>query len=138
MIKKILLSCGLFTILTMASPAAMAVIQLPDYLRPDNLPESTAAEALSEDHPETAATQTLILYVGNLVSQVLLFMGSIAVIFIILAGANYILAFGKDERIERGKRGIFWSLMGLITILFSYAIVQGVISVILQVDSSTG
>jgi hypothetical protein len=65
-------------------------------------------------------------------------MGSVAVIFIVIAGGNYIFAFGKDERIERGKRGIFWSLMGLITILFSYAIVQGIISVLLQVDSSTG
>ena len=138
MIKKILLSLGLLSALTVASPAAMAYIQLPTYLQPDNLPGGTPAEALNTDHPETAATQTLILYVGNLVSQVLLFMGSIAVIFLILAGGNYILAFGKDERIERGKRGIFWSVMGLITILFSYAIVQGVISIILQVDSSTG
>ena len=137
MIKKILLSLGLLSTLTLASPA-MAYIQLPGYLQPSNLPGSTVAEPIDEDHPETAATQTLILYVGNLVSQVLLFMGSVAVVFVILAGANYILAFGKDERIERGKRGIFWSLMGLITILFSYAIVQGVISIILQVDSSTG
>lgn len=138
MIKQILLSLGLLGILTLNGPSSMAAIQLPDYLKPDNLPGSVAAEATSEDHPETAATQTLILYVGKLVSQVLLFMASIAIIFIIIAGGNYIFAFGKDDRIERGKRGIFWSMMGLITILFSYAIVQGIISILIQVDSSTG
>ena len=138
MFKKILLSLGIVSLLSTVNGTALAAIQMPDYLRPSNLPGSTAAEAIDEAHPETAATQTLILYVGNLVSQVLLFMGSIAVIFIVIAGGNYIFAFGKDDRIERGKRGIFWSLMGLITILFSYAIVQGIISVLLQVDSSTG
>lgn len=139
MIKKLLLTFGLLGMLTAGAPGSMAAIQLPGYLQPDNLPAGTAAqEATDPNHPETAATQTLILYVGKMVSQVLLFMASIAIVFIILAGANYILAFGKDERIERGKRGIFWSLMGLIVILFSYAIVQGIISVILQVDSSTG
>jgi hypothetical protein len=138
MFKKILLSLGIVGLLSTTSGTALAAIQMPDYLRPSNLPGSTAAEAIDEAHPETAATQTLILYIGNLVSQVLLFMGSVAVIFIVIAGGNYIFAFGKDERIERGKRGIFWSLMGLITILFSYAIVQGIISVLLQVDSSTG
>lgn len=136
--KKLLLTLGIFGLLFAGVPVSSAAIQLPDYLRPDNLPGAATATATSADHPETAATQTLILYVGNLVSQVLLFMGSIAVIFVILAGANYILAFGKDERIERGKRGIFWSMVGLVIILFSYAIVQGVISIILQVDSSTG
>lgn len=138
MIKKFLLSLGLLGMLSTTSGTALAAIQIPDYLRPDNLPGSTAAEAIDEEHPETAATQTLILYVGRLVSQVLLFMGSVAIVFIIIAGGNYIFAFGKDERIERGKRGIFWSLMGLITILFSYALVQGIISILLQVDSSTG
>lgn len=138
MIKKILLSLGLLGALTMNAPQSMAAITLPDYLRPDALPESTVADPIDDEHPETAATQTLILFVGNMVSQVLVFMGSIAIFFLVLAGANYILAFGKDERIERGKRGIFWSLVGLLIILFSYAIVQGVISVILQVDSSTG
>lgn len=139
MIKKLLLIFGCLGILTLSAPVSMAAIQLPGYLQPSNLPGGTTAqEATDTDHPETAATQTLILYVGNLVSQVLLFMASIAIVFVIIAGGNYIFAFGKDERIERGKRGLFWSLMGLITILFSYAIVQGIISIILQVDSSTG
>jgi hypothetical protein len=116
--------------------SAFAAIQLDDNLRPNNLPTFGAEEAVDNDHPETAATQTLIMFVGNLVSQALLFVGALAIIFLIIAGMNYIFAFGKDERIEKGKRGMFWSLVGLLVVLLSYAIVQGILQIVLQVDES--
>jgi len=115
----------------------LAYITLPDSARPSNLPAMSEIGVGTDANPEIAATQTAILYVGNLLSQVLLFTASIAIIFIVIAGANYVFSLGKEERIEKGKQGIFWSLMGLIIILFSYSIVQGVISIILKVDSST-
>lgn len=134
--KKLLLTALAATLFWMLTQGVFAAIQIPDTLRPDNLPDWDTAAATDAAHPETAATQTVILFVGNMVSQILLFMATIAIFFVILAGANYIFAFGKDERIERGKRGLFWSLAGLIIVLISYSIVQGVISIILQVDSS--
>jgi Type IV secretion system pilin len=137
MIKKILFT--VFSALTLSlvfSGSTLAAIQLDDNLRPENLPTIEPSEATDPDHPETAATQTLILFVGNIVSQVLLFTGALTIIFVIIAGINYIFAFGKDERIERGKRGLFWSLFGLIIILLSYAIVQGILQVVTQVDES--
>lgn len=137
-LKKLLLTALASTVFWMLTQGAFAAIQVPDSLRPGNLPDWDVAGTVDADHPETAATQTIILFVGNMVSQVLLFMATIAIVFVILAGANYIFAFGKDERIERGKRGLFWSLAGLLIILLSYSIVQGVISIILQVDSSAG
>lgn len=136
--KKILLTILAASLFWTFTQGALAAIQLPDTLRPETLPDFDTADVTDKDHPETAATQTVILFVGNMVSQVLLFMATIAIIFVILSGANYIFAFGKDERIERGKRGLFWSLAGLIIILLSYSVVQGVISIILQVDYSTG
>lgn len=118
----------------------LAYITLPDSSRPSNLPgmSEIGEDPTGGNHPEIVATQTAILYVGHLLSQVLLFTASIAIVFIVISGANYIFSLGKEERIERGKQGIFWSLMGLIIILFSYSIVQGVISILLKVDSSTG
>lgn len=137
-LKKILLTFLAATCFWMLTQSAFAAIQLPDSLRPGNLPDFDTAEATDEDHPETAATQTVILFVGRMVSQVLLFMATISIFFVVLAGSNYILAFGKEERIGRAKRGVFWAIAGLFIILLSYSIVQGVISIILQVDSSTG
>jgi hypothetical protein len=152
MIKKLLTSFIALLILLSLSGTAFAVIQLNTDLHPSNLPDievrqrdptpgeegvrvsETIDPDLLESNPEVLATQTIILYVGSLINRVLLFTGTITIIFLIIAGANYILAFGKDERIERGKRGVFWSVIGLLTILFSYAIVQGVITILLRLD----
>lgn len=135
-LKKVLLTILAATIFWMLAQQALAVIQLDDNLKPDNLPDITVQAEIDENSPETAATRTLIIYVGNLVSKVLVFAGAVSIAFLIFAGANYVLAFGKDERIERGKRGIFWSIAGLLVILLSYAIVRGIISIIMQFDSS--
>ena len=137
MIKKTLLTIATAFTLSMAfSSSSFAAIQLDDNLRPNNLPTFETADPTDTDHPETAATQTLILFVGSMISQVLLFTGALTIIFVIISGANYIFAFGKDERIEKGKRGLFWSLFGLLIILLSYAIVQGILQVVVQVDES--
>jgi len=134
-LKKILLTVVAATIFWMLAQQALAAIQLDGSLKPSNLPDITVQAEIDEGAPETAATRTLIIYVGNLVSKVLVFAGAVSIAFLIFAGANYILAFGKDERIERGKRGLFWSIAGLLVILLSYAIVRGVISIIMQFDS---
>ncbi len=137
MIKKLFLTVLAGACFFWLMQGAMAAIQLDEGLRPSNLPSfEVAPEGTTDDNPETRATQTLILFIGNLVSQVLLFVGAITIIFVIIAGANYIFSFGKSERIEKGKRGMFWSIAGLLIILLSYAIVQGIIQIILQVDES--
>lgn len=137
MIKKLLLTILAALAFFGFVEGSLAVIQLDENLRPENLPSyELPDEGTVDDNPETRATQSVILFVGSIVTQVLLFTGSIAIIFLIISGARYIFAFGKDEQIEKGKRGVFWSLMGLIIILLSYAIVQGVLQVILQVDES--
>jgi len=136
MIKKILLTILAATLFWMFVQSAFAAIQLDDVLRPDNLPDLSVSEGEIDEEAsaEITVTQTIILFVGNLVSQVLLFAGAVSIIFLMVSGGNYIFAFGKDERIEKGKRGIFWSIMGLLTIILSYAIVRGVINLILQLD----
>ena len=137
MLKKILITVSLAILLwSMGTEAFAFTLEDADVPKPDNLPDIEIMEATDENNPETAATQTLILYLGGIVSKVLLFASSVTIGYLIYAGANYIFAFGKDERIERGKRGIVWSLVGLITILLSYAIIRGILTIISQIDSS--
>ncbi len=133
--KKILLAILAAVLFSLFVNSAFAAIQLDDNYRPSNLPTMEVSEA-NDDNPETAATNTLIMFVGNIISQALLFTGALTIIFLIVASVNYILAYGKDERIEKGKRGMFWSLVGLLVILLSYAIVQGILQIVLQVDES--
>lgn len=133
-LKRTLLTITLAVLFWSFAGDAIALSLDPD-LKPDNLPGVEIQDATDETNPETAATQTLIIYVGGLVSKVLLFASSVAIGFLIFAGGNYIFAFGKDERIERGKRGMVWSIIGLLVILLSYAIVRGIITILSQVDS---
>lgn len=120
-----------------------AVVQLDDSLRPINLPnfqeitdEAINNEANKSQKSEYTATQATILFVGNIVSKALMFVGALAVLFLMIAGGNYILAFGKDERIEAGKLGMFWSVVGIFVVLLSYAGVKGLIEIFLQLDAS--
>ena len=70
MIKKLFLSVLAAICFSLFVNGALAVIQLDESLRPSNLPSfAVAEEGTGEDNPETRATQTLILFVGNLVSQ---------------------------------------------------------------------
>lgn len=133
LLLSVLLACGL----SFVGPEWSNAVTLDDSLRPDNLPtyDFDAVVENSEGSPETAATQSIILFVGNLVSQVLLFAGAVAIIFVLVSGGTYIFAFGDDTKIDKGKRGLLWALLGLVIIMLSYAITRGVISIILRVDS---
>lgn len=115
---------------------AFAAIQLDDTYKPDNLPSYDQQKATSDTNSETAATQTLILFVGGIISQVLLFIGGFTVIFVIIAGSKYIFAFGNDDRLGQAKRGLTWSIIGLVLVMLSYAIVRGVIKILISTDFS--
>jgi hypothetical protein len=125
-----------FTWFGLAEPSL--AITLNDSYRPDNLPtfDLDSVVATSDTNPETAATQAIIFFVGNIVSQVLLFAGAVAILFIIFSSGIYIFAFGDDTKIDKGKRGLMWSVIGLVIIMLSYAITRGVISIILKIDSA--
>ena len=105
--------------------------QLDPILKPEGLVNYEPVNPGEGTAIEDRIALNIILYVGRLVSRVLVFLGVITIVFLIIAGSNYILAFGKEERINKGKRGVFWALVGFIVVLFSYTIVQAVIQVIL-------
>ncbi len=118
--------------------SAQAAITLPDTWRPSSLPDwQFVTESSDPNHPEKAATDTVILFVGDIASQIMVFLASAAIVFIIISGARYIFAWGKEDAMDKGKRGIFWSVIGLLMVMFSYALIQGIIQIILQIDSST-
>ena len=122
--------------LPIKSLLTLAAIQLDPTMKPVNLPSMVTPLGPSDpSNPESAFTQTLIFFIGDrIIAPALLFAATVTIIFLILSGYNYITAFGKDEKIEKGKRGIFWSLFGLLIILASYSIVQAILSIISQVD----
>ncbi|PIQ79019.1 hypothetical protein COV81_03595 [Candidatus Peregrinibacteria bacterium CG11_big_fil_rev_8_21_14_0_20_41_10] len=59
-----------------------------------------------------------------LLNYLLGFLGLIAVIFIIYAGFLYVTAAGEDDNIGKAKKIIMYSIVGIIVILASAAIVN--------------
>lgn len=59
----------------------------------------------------------------NVIRVVLSFMGIVAVATIIIAGIYMIISLGNDEQIEKGKKIIKYTLIGLVVILFSRTMV---------------
>jgi len=73
---------------------------------------------------------TLIGKVVNIVNAFLLFIGLAAVAVVIYAGILYLTSFGNEGQAEKGKGLLIRSLLGLVVILLSYALVRFVIGAV--------
>jgi len=64
----------------------------------------------------------------TIVNFILSFLGFIAVVMIIYGGFLYVSAAGNNEKIESAKKIIMYSIIGIIIILLSFAIVNTVLT----------
>ena len=116
--KKVLKQCLIVTALIVGAITLTSVIPM------------TAFAALNDatnpfkDLPGDQNVKPLAI---RIVNYALTFLGIIAVLMIIFAGVKYITAGGKQETIDSAKKIIMYSLIGIIIILLSFAIVNTVI-----------
>ncbi len=68
-------------------------------------------------------TQTLPELIINVINILLLFAGSIAVLFIIIGGFWYITSAGNEEQAEKGLTSLKNAVIGIVIIILSYAII---------------
>lgn len=66
---------------------------------------------------------------GNIIKFVLKISGSLALISFTMSGINMVTAGGSDDKLKKGKTGIYWSIIALIIIGISYSIVVGITNV---------
>ncbi len=96
-------------------------------------PESAHAALGFFQIPENPRASDLGGVVGILVNIIrfgLLFAASVAVLFVVVNGYQYIFSAGNPEKVEKAKQGLTWSIAGFILTICSYAIVllvQGVL-----------
>lgn len=113
-IKQVLIAFGLMigaiSILS-ALPVASAAFISPT----DNI--GAVAEATGGE----GSIRNLVLRIVNFF---LGFLGILAVIMVIYGGVTYVTAAGNDESIGSAKKIILYSLVGIIIILLSFAIVN--------------
>jgi hypothetical protein len=62
--------------------------------------------------------------IGRIIEAALGIVGSIALVMFIYGGFTWMLAAGNAEAVSKGKNILIWSVIGLVIIFFSYALLQ--------------
>ncbi len=73
-------------------------------------------------------------FLPNLITSLMAFAGISAVIFIILGGIKFITSGGDEYKVSQAKRTLTFSIIGLVVVVMSYAIIR-TLQVVLGVGS---
>lgn len=76
--------------------------------------------------------ETLDSALSSILKAIILIMGLVAVVFIIVGGVNYITSGGDATKVKKARETILYAVIGLLICALAFAIVQFVISDILQ------
>ncbi len=68
------------------------------------------------------------------IEVLLLVAASIAVIYLIIGGYQYVMSRGNEEAAEKAKKTLSSSILGLVIIVLSFAIVRIISAILLQRD----
>ncbi|GAB4140943.1 MAG: hypothetical protein Fur0024_2640 [Patescibacteria group bacterium] len=66
----------------------------------------------------------------DFLGSALIVAGVLSVVFLIIAGFQYLTSNGQDDKAKVAKKNIQFSITGLIIILLSYAIINGVLTLL--------
>ncbi len=104
-----------------------AVVSLPTDLHPDYAPEINV-NAKNEDQPIEAVYANAVL---QFIAGGLLYLaGPVAILVIAIAGLRYVTAHGNQNLMDGAKKTLTYAVVGLIVIIFSFAIIRAIISAI--------
>ena len=78
------------------------------------------------------------VFIPNVIHTILSLAGSIAIIFIIIGGYEYLTAHGEEAKMTSAKKTIIYACVGLLVALFAYIIVDTVINVNLGAPAVSG
>lgn len=72
----------------------------------------------------------IVVAIGNVINFVLTFVALIVFIMILIAGFILIFSFGSDTAIQRARKILIWSIVGLIVIILAFVIVEFIIQIL--------
>lgn len=85
---------------------------------------STAPQFVQDISGGQTSLRGLVL---TIVNTILTFLGVIAVIMIIYGGMLYVTAAGAQEKIDKGKKILMYTVIGIVIIMLSFVIVNAVL-----------
>jgi len=134
MIKKILLSLVLITLLLTAGTAVVhAAYQIDPSYRPSNEPF-----ALDTQIKTQGASGATIIVLNIIAGALLYFAAPIGIIMIIWSGSSMVMFGAEQEKLDAAKKHLTWSVIGLVLIILSYSLVKVIITAIVGAASLAG
>ena len=83
---------------------------------PDFSSLPTFTNPMDIDSPQT--------FIGKIINIIMGVVGSIALIMFIFGGITWMMAGGNEQKVKKGVGILVWSVIGLVAIFLSYAIVN--------------
>lgn len=78
--------------------------------------------------PDCIPKDDITVLIGNTINGFLILAGTVAVLFIIIGGFQYITSAGNPDGIYKAKQTLLYAIIGLIVVILSFAIVKFVIN----------
>lgn len=97
------------------------------HLDPSALGEGNADNLIKSEGGAEVAVNSFVL---GMADTILYFAAAVAVVVLVIGAAKLLKGMGNEEAVGQAKQTIIYSLVGLVVIIFSYAIVHTVIRMI--------
>ena len=65
---------------------------------------------------------------NNIINTILYVAGIVAVAMLIFGGIRFMISRGDKDKVQKAKNTVIYAIIGLILVIFSYAIVNFIIS----------
>lgn len=113
---------------------AGAAYSIPQELKPDNAPMDLNFTSEGSE----SGTNALLTVIQIIAGALLYFAAPLAIIAIGMIAFNMAMGSGSQEKIEAQKKNLTWAILGLLTIITSYALIKILIGFVFQTfDSGT-
>ncbi len=135
MLKKILTTIGLSSLLIILALQTTHALQIDSSYRPENAP--FALEDNTELMEEEGARDSTVIILQIIAGTLLYFAAPLAVIIIGLGAFNMVIGGADTEKLEQAKKHLTWAVLGLLTIILSYSITRIVITLVITTAEKT-
>jgi hypothetical protein len=93
----------------------------------ETMPKYLVGASCNENKKLKGDASDIATWIQKFGGKITSLMGMIAVVFLVYNAFLITTAAGDADRISQGKRGIMWTILGLMVAMFAYLIVKTVI-----------
>lgn len=118
----VLLSAPMLVVPALSHAQSGPDLGLPQVRTGTNLPDWNIRQGSGAD--------SVVLIITQVIKILLLLAGSVAILFIIIGGYQYIFSAGNETTSKKGKQTVVNALIGIVIIVLSYVLVTVVANLV--------